>query len=139
LIFADSAPVRAGDVLTFDLAMSESTPGDLEDYETPETIDLTLVVRDRSGHTAQLPLSNRRVLLPQVQPVLYKHAMFNSDADSEVVMQRYRFPLVEFARQTPVLDINQIVEVRFQFDRTAQGSLWLDNIALHADLNPALD
>ncbi|MEE4283681.1 MAG: hypothetical protein V2I41_17200, partial [Pseudomonadales bacterium] len=139
VIFADSAPVRVGDVLTFDLAMSESTPGDLEDYETPETIDLTLVVRDRSGHTAQLPLSKRRALLPQVQPVLYKHAMFNSDADSEVVMQRYRFPLQEFARQTPTLDITEIVEVRFQFDRTPQGSLWLDNIALHADLNTALD
>jgi dienelactone hydrolase len=139
VIFTDSAPVRAGDVLTFDLAMSESTPGDLEDYESPETIDLTLIVRDRSGHTAQLPLSNRRVLLPQVQPVLYKHALFNSDADSEVVMQRYRFPLMEFVRQAPTLDINQIVEVRFQFDRTPSGSLWLDNIALHNDLPPALN
>ena len=139
VIFNDSATVRGSDVLTFELAMSESTPGDLEDYETPESIDLTLVVRDRAGRTAQLPLSKRRVLLPQVQPVLYKHAMFNSDADSEVVMQRYRFPLVEFARQAPELDINQIVEVRFQFDRTPQGSLWLDNIALHAGLNPALD
>ncbi len=135
VLFGDSAPVRLEDVLTFDLAMSESTPGDLEDYESPEVIDLTLLVRDRSGHVAHLPLSKRRVLLPQIKPVLYKHAMFNSDADSEVVMQRYRFPLQEFARQNPALDINQIIEVRFQFDRTPQGSLWLDNIALNSSLN----
>jgi len=135
VLFEDSSLVRSTDVLTFDLAMSESTPGDLEDYESPEVIDLTLLVRDRSGHIAHLPLSKRRVLLPQVQPVLYKHALFNSDADSEVVMQRYRFPLQEFARQNPALDIDQITELRFQFDRTPQGSLWLDNIALNSGLN----
>jgi hypothetical protein len=135
VLFEDAVLVRSGDALTFDLAMSESAPGDLEDYESPEVIDLTLLVRDRSGQTAHLPLSKRRVLLPQVQPVLYKHAMFNSDADSEVVMQRYRFPLQEFVRQNPALNINEISEVRFQFDRTAEGSLWLDNIAFNSGLN----
>lgn len=135
VLIEDTVPARSGDALTFDLAMSESTPGDLQDYESPEVIDLTLLVRDRAGHTAHLPLSKRRVLLPQVQPVLYKHAMFNSDADSEVVMQRYRFPLQEFARQNPALDASQIVEVRFQFDRTPEGSLWLDNVALNPGLN----
>ncbi|XOV83070.1 MAG: hypothetical protein ACFHXK_19735 [bacterium] len=134
LLFTEHLVVNQGGALTFDLAMSKSTPGELEDYETPQSIDLTLVIRDRAGHEADLPLSKRRVLLPQIQPVLYKHGMFNSDADSEPVMQRYRFPLAEFTRQNPALDLNQLEEVRFVFDRTSQGSLWLDNIALHAGI-----
>ncbi len=87
-----------------------------------------LTIKLQEGTVA---LSARRVLLPQVEPVLYKHKALNGDDPSEVVMQRYRFALVEFMADNPALDITNIVEVRLVFDRTPQGSIWIDNFALH--------
>jgi hypothetical protein len=111
--------------------MSGKTPGDLEDYEVPEEIDFSIAVVDDQAREGVVALSTRRVLLPQVEPVLYKHKALNSDDPSEVVMQRYRFALAEFMADNSDLDINNIVEVRLIFDRTPQGSIWIDNIALH--------
>lgn len=131
LKFAESRVAQPHFALTFDLAMSGKTPGDLEDYETPEAIDFSIAVVDEQAREGVVALSTRRVLLPQVEPVLYKHKALNTDDPSEVIMQRYRFTLAEFMAENPDLDITSISEVRFVFDRTPQGSIWIDNIALH--------
>lgn len=116
--------------LTLSLGMSSEKPGEIEEYEAPEAIDLTIEAVDQAGQVSRVPLSARRVLLPQVKPVLYKHPGLDSDPPSEVVMQRYRFSLSEFTAANPQLDIHTIESVGLVFDLTKQGSVWLDDLAI---------
>ena len=79
-----------------------------------------------------MPLSTRRVLLPQVEPVMYKLPGLDADASSEVVMQRYRFALDEFVAANPQLDPSTLSAVRLRFDISPMGNLWLDDAVFSA-------
>ncbi len=117
-------------VLSLALGLSEKSPGEMEDYEAPERIDFHVEIEDAAGNTARLPISARRALLPQVKPVMYKLPGLDADAPSEVVMQRYRFALDEFAAQNPQVSVETLRRVSFVFDVTEAGSIWLDDLTL---------
>ncbi len=118
--------------LSFNLGMSNDAPGEIEDYEPPEALDFHIEVEDGAGQVAVLPLSTRRVLLPQVEPVMYKLPGLDADASSEVVMQRYRFTLDEFVAANPQFDPSTLSAFRLRFDISPAGNLWLDDVVLAA-------
>ncbi len=126
-----AAPI-VPETLSLSLGMSSDAPGDVEDYEPPDELDFHIELEDGAGQVASLPLSTRRVLLPQVEPVMYKLPGLDADASSEVVMQRYRFALDEFVAVNPQLDPATLRTVSLRFDLSPMGSLWLDDVALSA-------
>ena len=130
LRFAAAQSVEVGQMLTFAVSMSREVPGDIEGYETPASIDFSIVLEDAFGNIGHIPLSVRRALLPQIKPTIHKHSGFSSDSPSEVVVQTYAFGFDEFLLANPSLDLAQIISVGFRFDLTPRGSIWLDNIAL---------
>lgn len=130
---AQARGFAATDLLSMSLSMSKEPPGEIDDYQPPDDIDFTLELHDRAGQIARLPLSARRVLLPQVAATLYKLPGLDTDPASEVVMQRYRFGLDEFVAANPALDLQAITALRLVFDRTAPASLWLDDLGIARD------
>lgn len=49
---------------------------------------------------------------------------------SEIVMRRFRLPLRDFATANPKLNLAQLREVMFVFDRSQRGAIALDDIGL---------
>ena len=115
--------------LALSLAFTDKAPGEAEDYEPPEHIDFTLRLQDRHGTQAELKLTQRRALLPQVEPRLYKWNIFN-EAPSEPVFQRYRFELAEWQAVAPQLDLTALSHLTLVFDQTEAGALYLDDLII---------
>ncbi len=116
--------------LAMSLAMSGVAPGEVEDYEPPESIDFTLQLEDRHGARAAIRLSSRRALLPKMEPRLYKLKAFGGNARSEVVFQRYRFVLEEWQAVEPALDVAALTSLTLLFDQTSSGTILVDDVVL---------
>lgn len=130
LQFDQPLQLHADSSLSVSLAMSGSGLKDVDEYEQPDEIDLSLRLVDASGREAVLPIASRRALLPAVEPALYKLELFNDDAASEVVFQRYRFPVAQWLAQVPELDLSAIVALSFDFVLTPSGVIWLDDVVV---------
>ena len=119
--------------VSFSAAMSTKAPEGVEDFTAPETLDFQIELVDMSGNTAALKLSDRRLLYPQVDPVLYKlEALDDADA-SEVVFQRYVFEIREWMAENTMLDITSLRAIRFVFPGEVPASLWLDDLMVSPD------
>jgi hypothetical protein len=86
-------------------------------------VDWTIVLTDANGRMAHLPLSHDQLLYPQVNG-----ATHGADQLSELVMRRYRYGLRDFLAVNPSLDLDRLVEIRFAFDRSARGTIALDDV-----------
>lgn len=93
-----------------------------------EPVDLTIAVQDAAGQEARLPLSTRMPVQPQLLADVWKLPFFARSTPSEAVLQDYAFALSEFSAQNPAIDFTRLRAVRFLFDRTASGSLYLDAV-----------
>lgn len=123
-----SASPPAFTALSFSLAMGEDSP--LDDpgaaWQTPESLDLGIVVTDRSGQEARIDLAELGVLAPPVHAHTRKHPWLDGTATTEPLFTRYRID----AAQLAPLDLADIVAVEFRFDRSPRGLLWLDDLVL---------
>jgi hypothetical protein len=116
--------------LSFSAAMGRQGPEDLEDFQVPDTLDFAVELVDAEGRTAAVQLSSRRVLYPQIDPVLYKAEALTEETPSEVTFQRYVFPFAEWVAAAPDLDLASLTAIRFRFPADTPASVWLDDIAI---------
>lgn len=105
--------------------------GEEEDQDEPrEPIDLTVEVWDASGATARLPLSHVSLLQPQIEVELYKAEFMGRGPSSEIVLQSFEFSLSAFEEANAAFDPTALAGIRFVFDRTEEGVVVLDGVAL---------
>jgi len=119
--------------LSFAAAMATEAPGDVEDYEPPASLDFEIELVDRRGTAARLALSERRRLYAQIDPVLYKLDVLDDDPATEVVFQRFAFPLTEWRARNPSLDLTSLTAIRFHLAGDPPASIWLDDVLISPD------
>jgi hypothetical protein len=105
-------------------------PKGKDDTKDGQPLDWSIVVTDASGQSARLPLSHDQLLYPQIKGLTRRAGWLDSEKPSEIVMRRYRFPLADFVRVNAKLDIAQIKQIRFEFDRSKRGAIALDDVGL---------
>jgi dienelactone hydrolase len=96
-------------------------------------IDLTIEAVDAEGRVARVALSAYGVPRRPLDVGVYRRAgrdKLRFAATHEIVLQEYLVPLADFARATPGFDPRRLAKVRWRFDRTDAGTIWLDNIAI---------
>ncbi len=96
-------------------------------------MDLTIEATDADGKTARVALSSYGVPRRPLEVGVYRRAgrdKLRFATTHEIVLQGYLIPLADFARATPGFDPRRLSKVRWLFDRTDAGTIWLDNIAL---------
>lgn len=103
--------------------------------ERPDStpLDLTIEAVDADGRAARVALSAYGVPRRPLEVGVYRRAgrdKLRFAATHEIVLQEYLIPLADFARATPGFDPRRLATVRWRFDRTDAGTVWLDNIAL---------
>lgn len=101
----------------------------------PDTVpmDLSVQVSDANGRTARVALSSYGPVRRPLESFVYRRAgrdKLRFATTYEIVLQTYAIPLDEFARAAPGLDADRITTVRWVFDRTEAGTIYLDNIGI---------
>ena len=120
--------------LSFSLAMSDKSPleDDLE-WEKPDSIDFHIMLTDRAGRSASIALSSLQPLYPPIEVTTRKFALLDSVDPSEPVFQRYAIP----TKGLQGIDPDNIATIRFRFDVTPAGALYLDDVAMARDPAPS--
>jgi hypothetical protein len=130
---AISSPETSALVFALADANVDPTPKDGEPWPSPlerSPVDFTVVVVDDQGVTSRLPLSHVAPLLPQVVGTLGKADFMSFLPNSEPVLHRFELPLMDFVAANSDLSPDRLVEVRLVFDRTAAGSIVLDDVGV---------
>ncbi len=119
----DALPLGPGNTLVLDLAAGEV-------YSQP--LDLTVEVTDRAGQVASVALSQFAALQPQIEFHTLKHRLLERPGtrSAEPVFQTYEFPLAAFQAANPSLDAAALATIRLVMDRSAEGSLILDDVGI---------
>lgn len=118
-------------ILVFKAADARSPEG------IEEGLDFSLLLEDREGRIATMTISSVMPLQTQFPAQISRLPLWNEsyykDA-SEEVFQTYRIPLADFLAVNSSLDLTEIYQVRFEFDQTPKGLVYLDEIGF--DLVP---
>jgi dienelactone hydrolase len=107
------------------------SPGPAKPDSTP--VDLTIEAVDADGKVARVALSAYGVPRRPLEVGVYRRSgrdKLRFATTHEIVLQGYVIPLADFARAAPGFDPRRLAKVRWLFDRTDAGTVWLDNIAL---------
>ncbi len=114
--------------VAFSLAMSQDSPlkDEEAEWETPETLDFSVVLVDREGRRSSVPLSTHGLLRAPVEAQTRKHAWLDEIDLSEPVFQRYAFDSSLFKD----VDISGIVALVLEFDKSQAGAVFIDDAIL---------
>jgi hypothetical protein len=97
------------------------------------------VIVDAAGVSASLPLSRYGAIRRPMETRVLRRADIERTrfpSHAEVVLQNYSIPLADFVAAAPTLDLTQIRQVRFLFDRAPAGTVVIDDIGFSA-MDPA--
>ncbi|HYC51177.1 MAG TPA: hypothetical protein VEB19_08725 [Gemmatimonadaceae bacterium] len=102
-------------------------------------VHLTIEAVDADGDTARVPLARYGVPRRPLEIQVMRRASRERSAfatQHEIVLQTYVIPLRDFRDNQPRFDASRLASIRFVFDRTAAGTVLLDDIGISA-INPA--
>jgi dienelactone hydrolase len=98
-------------------------------------IDLSIELVDAAGVRASVPLSRYGAVRRPLETRVLRRADIERTrfpSHAEVVLQSYSIALADFMAVAPALDVAQIREVRFLFDRAPAGTVVIDDIGFSA-------
>ena len=102
-----------------------------EASQKAEPLDVTIQLTDRSGHTAQLLISNVKPIAPQLKTRFTKLASLDKEMigdEWEVQPQTFHLPLNAFENSGQNLDFNQLYKISLVFDQKTLGVVVVDDI-----------
>jgi hypothetical protein len=88
-----------------------------------------------SGETVRLALNDFSPIMPSLPAQLVKaswlaglHGFPEKMMPEEIVLQTYTLPLVAFQTANPAIHVSHLQTIRFLFDGTVAGAIYLDEI-----------
>lgn len=127
-------------VLFINLAEGDFDTSDDDDnassYKPP--IDFSVEISDTNGQKATILLSDFMPLLPQIKAEVYKSDIFEDLPASEAIFQTFQLPIKHFMEINPKLDPKDISTIRFIFNKTASGSIFIGSIGIRNEADKAL-
>lgn len=101
------------------------------DGKTPTIADFSVSLVAQDGRQATIQVSRFSQLIPPVRVQYLKTKKQNTEAynaDWEPVLQYVEIPFEAFVDANPELSLDEVTQLRFDFDREEHGILILDNI-----------
>ncbi len=103
--------------------------------ENAKSIALTVELIDKNGQIVHLPLNHVAPIQNGLKTQLRKADWLEDAAISgqgEQVLQTYELPLSEFIRTNPQFNPANLSQIRFSFNRSGKGEVFLDNLGFFA-------
>jgi hypothetical protein len=107
--------------------------GGLEGAEEEAPPDLTVILVDAQGRVAALPLSSFGPLRKPLDVQVMRRGDLEAErlpAPHEVMGHHFSLPLDDFVAANPAFDPAALSELRFVFDRTPRGEVWLARLGV---------
>ena len=101
-----------------------------QDAEDIAALDWTVVLTDRIGRSAAVPLSHAAPVYPQVNAIPRRATFLDGAELSEALFQRISLPSADFLAVESQLDVDNLARLEFVFDRSERGAIMLDDISL---------
>ncbi|MGB3589815.1 MAG: hypothetical protein WBA23_24920, partial [Tunicatimonas sp.] len=120
--------LAAGDIQWLPPGENQEADQELQKEPSP---DATIVLTDRSGHTAQRLISDTKPIAPRLQTRFTKLAFLDSDmigADWEVQPETFHFPLDSFELASTTFDFRELHKISLVFDQATSGVIVVDDI-----------
>ena len=111
------------DQLVFSAARAEGVDQD-------DGLDFSVELVDAGGETAALPLSRIAPLQPQWQAEIRRLGFLSDQKTAEPFLLTYLFGMEDFLEVNPLIDLNNLSQIRFVFNLSREGKIWLDNIGI---------
>lgn len=93
-------------------------------------VDITVQVEDKNGNVAAIPLSTAANLLPMFEGNIVKWPFTSAMPTKEPVFQNFAFQLSDFKKANPKFLPEQISKIKFVFDRTEKGTVFIRDIGI---------
>lgn len=122
---------KGSDYIVFSIANREEKDLAIKDV----LLDLSVQVEDRSGNIASLPLSSVANLLPMFKGDIVKWPFTSLLPTKEPIFQNFGFQLVEFKKINHKFEPENIAKIRFVFDKSNKGSVYLTNIGIREEFS----
>ncbi len=113
-------------ILQFSLANADD-----EDFNT--LLDFTILLTDSNGESVAMRLTRFAPLLPQFPAQFTRWPWWEElryEQPSEPILQTFRLPLSAFAAANPDLNLSQLVEIKFLFNLSKNGEIYLDHVGI---------
>ena len=91
-------------------------------------LDWSIILTDVNGKEASVQLSQDHLLFKQIKTQTRRLSFLFYLPDSEAIMRHFSYPLAKFKEVTPALDLAQLQTLRFKFDKSDKGAIYLDDI-----------
>jgi hypothetical protein len=90
----------------------------------------TIVMQDSTGREVRFNLRDYAAVLPPFKAKFTRVKPFEKrfSKSSEPILQTFSIPLSEVRKQNPDFDIQQLQLIRYQFDQSKSGVIYLDEI-----------
>ena len=96
-------------------------------------VDLTVLVEDKSGNTAALPLSSAASLLPMFEGQIAKWPFGSVTPTKEPIFQNFAYQLADFKQVNAKFQPELLRKISFVFDRTEKGIVLIRDIGMRHD------
>jgi len=120
-------------------AAMEEEPGDAADEKSEEFVDFTVRLADDNGAVLEFPISHFSPLQPPLKRSFTKLPFLQRQAESEIILQTYTFPLARFANLYPEFDFEHINCISFVFNITPQGVVVVNDIGFIRPQDPGIE
>ena len=103
---------------------------EVDSLKTP--LDFTIELRDGSGRTVELALTEVMPLMPPLKATFTRYPLAEKiyGSASEPALQTYEIPFAELKRLNPGFDPTGIRELRLIFNRSRKGVIMLDEVGV---------
>jgi dienelactone hydrolase len=128
LVFAASDANESAKPLGRTPSGNDAATAPASEADTAAGLDWNIIVTDRYGNEATLPLTSDSPLYPQIRASRRIFEGLASIAKSEVVWRRFEFPVRDFVEMNPDLLVEELASIRFEFAISPSGSILLDDI-----------
>jgi dienelactone hydrolase len=98
------------------------------DEEKVKLIDFTIRLADNKSSILEFPLSSFAPVQPTLKRDFTKLSFMQNQAESEIILQYFYFPLEAFADEHPEFDFEKINCVSFIFNITQQGAVVINDL-----------
>ncbi|MEW8995080.1 hypothetical protein [Clostridium sp.] len=100
------------------------------DNNNDKLIDLSIKVYDKSGNTAELPISYFQPLQNTLKTRILKFPFNSLSPDSEAIFQKYIFSLNDFKKVNSKFTPEELAGIGFAFNKTKKGTVLLDDVGI---------
>jgi len=99
-----------------------------------DPINISVAIIDAQGNEASIPISEYAYIQPQLEPHILKADFMTDGKKSEIIFQSFFLPFSLFLNQNAQINLSEIRQIKFVFDKSEEGVIIIDDIGLWREI-----